>query len=77
LEQQRSYWGIENRLHYVRDWNFDEDRSQVRTGSSPWVMATLRNLALSLLRLHGYQKIAAALRELAYKPHRAAALMGL
>ena len=27
-------WGIENRLHWVRDVTFDEDRSQVRTGAA-------------------------------------------
>lgn len=32
----------DNNLHYVRDVTFDEDRSQVRTGSAPQVMATLR-----------------------------------
>lgn len=36
-------WGIENKLHWVRDVSFDEDRSQVRTGNAPHVMATLRN----------------------------------
>jgi len=77
LETQRRYWSIENRLHYVRDWNFDEDRSQIRTGRTPWVMATLRNTAVSLLRLHQHHAIATALRELAAQPHRALTLMGL
>ncbi len=31
----QGHWGIENRLHYVRDVTFDEDRSQVRTGTHP------------------------------------------
>lgn len=31
----RGHWRIENRLHYVRDGTFDEDRSQVRTGAVP------------------------------------------
>jgi predicted transposase YbfD/YdcC len=42
------HWGIENRAHWVRDVVYDEDRSQVRTGSAPQVMATLRNTAISL-----------------------------
>ena len=58
----RGHWGIENKVHYVRDVTFDEDRSQVRTGSAPQVMATLRNTAISLLRLSGATSIAAALR---------------
>ncbi len=43
--------GVENRGHWVRDVTWDEDRSTVRTGSGPQVLATLRNLAISLLRL--------------------------
>jgi len=49
----RAHWTIENRLHWVRDVTFDEDRSQIRRGAGPQVMATLRNLAISLLRLAG------------------------
>jgi len=50
----RGHWTIEDRLHYVRDLTFDEDRCRVRTGSGAEVMATLRNLAISLLRLAGW-----------------------
>lgn len=59
----RAHWTIENRLHWVRDVTFDEDRSQVRRGAGPQVMATLRNLAISLLRLAGAPFIAPALRQ--------------
>jgi hypothetical protein len=45
----RGQWTIENRVHYVRDFTYDEDRSRVRTGSGPQVMATLRNLAITLI----------------------------
>ena len=38
LKLSRGHWGIENRLHWVRDVTFDEDRSQVRTGAAPQVM---------------------------------------
>src|SRR6266540_3662427 len=58
----RGQWEIENRAHWVRDVGFDEDRSQVRTGHGPQVMATLRNLAISLLRLGGYDNIARGVR---------------
>jgi predicted transposase YbfD/YdcC len=58
----RGHWTIENRLHWVRDVDYDEDRSQIRTGSGPQVMATLRNTAIGLLRLAGHSNIAAALR---------------
>jgi hypothetical protein len=59
----RAHWTIENRLHWVRDVTFDEDRSQIRQGAGPQVMATLRNLAISLLRLAGAPLIAPALRQ--------------
>jgi Transposase DDE domain len=57
LAFNRGHWGIENRAHHVRDVTFDEDRSQVRTGSSPQIMATMRNIAISLLRLAGWTNI--------------------
>jgi predicted transposase YbfD/YdcC len=52
---------IKNCLHWVRDVTFDEDQSQVRTGSGPQVMATLGNLAISVLRLAGQANIARGL----------------
>jgi predicted transposase YbfD/YdcC len=67
----RGHWAIEDRLHWVRDLDFDEDRSQVRTASAPRVMASLRNLAITILRLAGHASIAAALRYHARRPDRA------
>jgi len=66
----RGHWGVENRLHYVRDVTWDEDRSQIHTGNGPQVMASLRNLAITLLRLAGETNIAAALRHHASNPNR-------
>lgn len=71
----QGHWGIENRLHWVRDVTFDEDRSQVRTGAAPHVMATLRNTVISLLRLAGWTNIAHALRHHAADPQRPLALL--
>jgi hypothetical protein len=73
----RGHLEIENRLHWVRDVTFDEDRSQVRTGHSPRVMATLRNLAISVLRRAGATNIAAGLRWAGRNPTRALGLLGL
>src|SRR5205814_137979 len=56
----RGHWEIENRLHWVRDVTYQEDKSLVRTGNAPRVMASLRGLAISLLRLDGQANIAAA-----------------
>lgn len=78
LALNRGHWEIENRVHWVRDVTFAEDHSQIRTGSGPQMMATLRNLAISLVRLrHGAQWVAEALRDLAARPHLALAMIGL
>ena len=77
LSLWRGHWGIEDRVHWVRDVTFDEDRSQVRSGSAPQVMAAIRNLAISLLRLAGKPNIAAALRRCAAHPEEAFALLGV
>jgi hypothetical protein len=58
----RGHWGIENRLHYVRDVTMGEDANRTRAGSGPQVLAALRNLAVSKLRLDEAGNIAAALR---------------
>lgn len=58
----QGHWSIENQLHWVRDVTFDEDRSQVRTGNAPQVMATLRSTTISILRIEGCTNIAAGLR---------------
>ena len=73
----QGHWGIENRLHWVRDVIFDEDRHQLRTANGPQVMAALRNLAISLIRLaHGAQAaIASTIRSLSRQPKRAIKLI--
>jgi len=73
----RGQWQIENQSHWVRDVTFDEDRSQVRCGNIPQVMAALRNTAIGLLRCAGYPNIAAACRRLAAQPLQALALIGI
>jgi transposase-like protein/predicted transposase YbfD/YdcC len=40
----RGHWHIENKLHWVRDVTYQEDKSLIRTGNAPRVMATLRSL---------------------------------
>lgn len=73
----RGHWTIENGLHWVRDVTFDEDRSQIRKGNGPHMMATLRNLAISILRLTGECLIAKATRWCARNHERAMRLIGL
>jgi predicted transposase YbfD/YdcC len=73
----RGQWQIENQSHWVRDVTFDEDRSQVRCGNIPQVMAALRNTTIGLLRWAGHTNIAAACRRLAAQPVQALALIGI
>lgn len=77
LAHLRGHWTIENRLHHVRDMSFDEDRSQIRKGMGPRAMATLRNVAISLLRLAGARYIAKALRWCSRDLGRGLRLLGL
>lgn len=58
----RGHWAIENREHHVRDVTFGEDASQVRTGSAPQAMASLRKQAIGALWLAGGDNIAEGLR---------------
>jgi predicted transposase YbfD/YdcC len=76
LSVWREHWHIENKLHWVRDVTFDEDRSTVRSGRIPQVMATLRNTVIGLLRLLGHTNIAKACRLMAAQPRLALAALG-
>jgi len=73
----RGHWGIENGLHYRRDVTWREDGSQVRRGNAPRIMASLRNIAITILRLEGETNLAKATRGARNYPHRALKLAGL
>ena len=78
LALSRGYWGIENRLHWVRDVTMDEDRCQVRSGAGPQALVLPgkdRNLLIGLLRRRTAANIAAALRTYAGRPQMAVALV--
>jgi hypothetical protein len=72
----RGHWRIEA-LHHIRDVTYAEDHSQIRTRHGPHVMATLRNLAITLLRQAGQTNIAAACRHHARSATRALTTLGL
>jgi predicted transposase YbfD/YdcC len=73
----RGHWSIENKVHWVRDVTYDEDRSQIRTGTGPQVMAAIRNAAIGALRLAGVTNIAAANRYHARDANRPLAILGI
>lgn len=67
----RGHWGIENRLHWVRDVILGEDTSRIRTGHAPQVMAIFRNMAVGLLGLLGFNCPSEGLRHFAWNPAEA------
>ena len=73
----RGHWAIENKVHWVRDVTFREDASQIKAGSRPRIMATLRNLAIGLIRQAGHAKIAATIRRIRNDPSLLLAILGL
>jgi predicted transposase YbfD/YdcC len=65
----RGQWGIES-VHWVRDTAWDEDASTGYAGNGPQTMATLRNLAVSLLYLNGVKEISRTLQAIARDRNR-------
>ena len=68
----RGHWEIENRLHYVRDFTYDEDRCRARVGNLPRNLACLTNAAISIVR-HGrrFEHLPPANRHYAARPREA------
>jgi len=75
LDLARGHWGIENRLHWVKDVVLGEDACRVRTGGGPQILSGLRGAALRLLNRNGLSQIASALRHLAAFPLKAVQLV--
>lgn len=70
LELNRGHWEIENRVHYVRDVTYDEDRCRIRTQNGARMMASIRNLAISIVRMMGYKYIPEANRAFTFCRNR-------
>lgn len=64
-------------LHHVGDVTYSEDACRVRTGTAARAMATLRNLAIGLMRQAGWTNIAAAVDRYRSRPKHATATLGL
>ena len=77
LKVWRSHWGIENRLHWVRDTLWQEDRCRIKNPRGGHNMARFRNAAINLLRLAKAPNLAAAIRENAYRVDRLLARLGI
>jgi len=73
----RLHWGIENKLHYVRDVTFGEDGCRVRKGGAPQVLAAVRNAVIHLLAAVEADSRAAAVRHFNNCPGEALALLDL
>jgi predicted transposase YbfD/YdcC len=61
-ERIRGYWGVENKVHHVRDVTQGEDASRIRTSPLIQIWAVARNLALNLYRQDGFENMAQAQR---------------
>jgi len=55
----RNHWGVENRIHHVRDTRMDEDASRIR--KNPCIFGLLRSFALNLMRFNNIGNISLAL----------------
>lgn len=53
----RGHWGIENRLHWVKDVIHGEDKNQVKTRNGPANRSYISTIAINLHRLNGYDSI--------------------
>ena len=60
----RAHWGIENRMHWVLDMTFNEDRSRVRMENAAQNFAIVRRIAMNLLRQDATSKIGLRMRRL-------------
>ncbi|MFJ7199629.1 MULTISPECIES: hypothetical protein [unclassified Streptomyces] len=76
-QRVRDHWGIENKIHHVRDTTWAKDASRIRTGNAPRTMASLRNLVVGALRLAGHTSVAASLRHHARNTNRPLATLGI
>jgi len=64
LQVNRGHWVVENGCHYILDWNFDEDRSRIRTGHGPENITRLRRFAIGVIKSRGARSVAQKMRQL-------------
>jgi predicted transposase YbfD/YdcC len=68
LKINRGHWSIENCCHYILDWNYDEDRSRIRTGYGPENITRLRKFAISVIKskIREKESVAQKMRKLSF-----------
>jgi predicted transposase YbfD/YdcC len=64
LQDNRGHWSIENKCHYIIDWNYDEDRSRIRTGNGPENITRLRRFSVGIIKNKGVRSVAQKMRQL-------------
>jgi predicted transposase YbfD/YdcC len=64
LATNRGHWSIENSCHYIIDWNYDEDRSRIRTGHGPENITRLRRFAISIIKAKTVRSVPQKMRQL-------------
>ena len=64
LQVNRGHGIIENGCHYILDWNYDEDRSRIRTGHGPENITRLRRFAMGVIKSRGARSVAQKMRQL-------------
>ena len=74
---KRGHWGIENRLHWVRDVVMGEDACQIHKGQGPHIVAAIRNTVLNLLRLAEKRNITSQIRRNGARTSRILQFLGL
>ena len=62
----RQHWGIENRLHWVKDVIFGEDAALISDYNAATNWSIIRNIAINTARMYGYDSLTKAQRFLAH-----------
>jgi len=65
LAYNRGHWTIENGCHYTLDWNWDEDRSTIRTGHGPENLTALRRFAIGIIKSRTRESATSTIQRLA------------
>lgn len=73
----RSHWGIENRLHWVKDVILNEDHSGIRSGIIAGNLSLIKSALINLFRLNGYLSIKYAIEKFANKPEKSMMLLNI